>query len=428
MMTYFNKLNYSLIKLNDLNTEEDNLVYNLLYLSYICFFGALFLTNDFFRPYQIFLFVVIPLSIIPIYIDFYRNVAGARRIKFDLSLINPLKTFAVFRSSIFVFACVYGAAISISSIMYPSPSIGWFLDISKYLASILFFLAISSRLTNQSKRDMEILCALICLIVTINAAFNIYLYFIHMPNIYDFTEIRFTPSLGRAPDRYPTTCALTYALFFGIASCLIIQNRTLVGRAIFLGSATVLLFATILTQSRGPLVASFLALTVISFFLSPKMRDIVILIIGLIVSGFLLIPKIGLHSLQRGENARFDVWKKFFALATSRPIFGYGERIEFHVEIINSEIIGHAHNIYLSALIRGGIIAFGALISTLILSLKYAIIYLKSDLNFIPFSAILTLAVAGCVDFDLIVFLSDWQWPSIWFVIALGISSEIKEN
>jgi hypothetical protein len=158
------------------------------------------------------------------------------------------------------------------------------------------------------------------------------------------------------------------------------------------------------------------------------MRDIVILIIGLIISGFLLIPKIGLYALQRGENARFDVWKKFFALATLRPIFGYGERIEFHVEIINSEIIGHAHNIYLSSLIRGGIIAFIALISTLGLSIKYSIDYFKSDLNYIPFSAILTLAVAGCVDFDLIVFLSDWQWPSIWLVIALGISSEIKEN
>ena len=428
MMTYFNKLNYSSIKLNDLNAEEDNLVYNLLYLSYLSFFGALFLTNDFFLPYQIFLFVVIPLSIIPIYIVTYRNIAGTWRVKFDLSLINPFKTLAVFKTKVFISACVYGVAISISSIIYPSPSIGWFLDISKYLVSILFFLAISSRLTNQSKREMEILCSLLCLIVTFNAAINIYLYFIHIHNIYDFTEIRFTPSLGRAPDRYPTTCALTYALFFGIASCLTIQNLTLLGRAIFFGSATVLLSAIILTQSRGPLVASFAALTVVSFFLSSKMRDIVILIIGLIISGFLLIPKIGLYALQRGENARFDVWKKFFALATLRPIFGYGERIEFHVEIINSEIIGHAHNIYLSSLIRGVIIAFGARISTLGLSLKYSIDYFKSDLNFIPFSVILTLAVAGCVDFDLIVFLSDWQWPSIWLVIALGISSEIKEN
>ena len=429
-MNYLNKLNYSLIKLNDLNTEEDNLVYNLLYLSYICFFGTLFLTNDFFLPYQIFLFVVIPLSIIPIYIVTYRNVAGARRVKFELSFINPLKTLSVFRSHIFICTCIFATVISFSSWLYPAPSVGWFLDFLRYLISILFFLAISSRITGCSSRSMEILCAILCLIISINAALNIYAYFLSLPKLESFSVIRLAPSFGRAPDHFPTTSALTYALFFGISCCLAIQSKPIITRIITSICGLMLLSALVLTQSRGPLVASLISLIVIAFSSTPRLRETLIVLVGVIVSGFLLLPNIGMSALQRGENARFEVWSKFLSLALLRPILGYGEKIEFHVEIRNTEIIGHAHNLYLSAFIRGGIFACAFLIASIALSIKYSIKYANYCSNKIPLCAIITIAISGLVDFDLIVFLTDWQWPSLWFPMGLIMASEqkIKEH
>ena len=411
MTTYFNKLNYSLIKLKDLNTEEDNLVYNLLYLSYICFFGTLFLTNNFFLPYQIFLFVVIPLSIIPIYIITYRNVAGARRVKFELSFINPFKTLSVFRSHIFICLSIYATVISFSSWLYPSPSVGWFLDFLKYLISILFFLAVTARIAGKSSRSMEILCAILCLIVTINAALNIYAYFLSLPKLENFSVIRLSPSFGRAPDHFPTTSALTYALFFGISCCLAIQSKAIITRIITSICGLMLLSALILTQSRGPLVASLISLITIAFFSSPRLRAMLIALIGGIISGFLLLPNIGISALQRGENARFEVWQKFLSLALLRPILGYGEKIEFHVEIRNAEIIGHAHNLYLSAFVRGGIVACLSLITVIALSIKYSINYSKFYANQIPLCASIIIAISGLVDFDLIIFLADWQWP-----------------
>lgn len=151
-----------------------------------------------------------------------------------------------------------------------------------------------------------------------------------------------------------------------------------------------------------------------------------VILIGLIASGFLLLPNVGISALQRGENARFEVWGKFLSLAILRPILGYGERIEFQVAIRNAEIIGHAHNIFISALVRGGIAACLSLIATIALALKYTTYYAKINFNFIPLCGIIIISISGMVDFDLIVFLSDWQWPSMWLVIGLAVSTEVS--
>ena len=37
-------------------------------------------------------------------------------------------------------------------------------------------------------------------------------------------------------------------------------------------------------------------------------------------------------------------------------------------------------------------------------------------------------ALTGLFDFELLVFLADWQWPSIWFPIALVISAEMSNK
>lgn len=425
-MISLNNFNYLFIQSINQNVEEDNLVYNLLYFSYIFFFGTLFLTNDFFLPYQIFLFFAIPLSIMPIYISLYRNVAGTRQFKFELSLINPLKTLSVFRSHIFICACIFATVISFSSWLYPAPSAGWFLDFFKYLISILFFLAITSRIAGRSSRSMEIICAILCLIAAVNAALNVYAYFSSLPNLESFSVIRFSPSFGRAADHFPTTSALTYALFFGISCCLAIQRNSIISRIIASICGLIFLSALILTQSRGPLVASLISLIIIAFFSTPRLRETLVILIGLIASGFLLLPNVGISALQRGENARFEVWGKFLSLAILRPILGYGERIEFQVAIRNAEIIGHAHNIFISALVRGGIAACLSLIATIALALKYTTYYAKINFNFIPLCGIIIISISGMVDFDLIVFLSDWQWPSMWLVIGLAVSTEVS--
>lgn len=428
MIPYLTNLNNSVNKSDDLNSEGDNLIYKLLYLSYISFFSALLLTNKFFLAYEIFLIAVVPISMIPAYISTYRNVVGSRRFNLQLSFINPIKTLVVIRSHIFRCACLYAAAITFSSWLYPSPSVGWLLDLLKYFISILLFLAITARILGQSPKSMEIMCTILCVIVSINATINILTYFQALSKLGDFSIIRLTPSFGRVPDHYPTTSAFTYAIFFGISICLAIQSKQIITRIIISISSAILLAGIILTQSRGPLIAAILSLIIISFYLSSRLREILILTSGIIVSGFLLLPGIGVWAIQRGENGRLEVWHKFMSLALLRPFLGYGEKIEFHIALADGQIIGHAHNIYFNALLRGGVIACLALITITGFGLKYSIYFLKRTSSCIPMSSLLTLVIAGLVDFDLIIFLADWQWPSLWFIIGLLISSEVTIN
>ena len=72
---------------------------------------------------------------------------------------------------------------------------------------------------------------------------------------------------------------------------------------------------------------------------------------------FLMTPKIGPAELERLDNHRLEVWARFIRLVGERPAFGYGERLELCVEISDGEILGHAHNIFISAFMRGGVLA-----------------------------------------------------------------------
>lgn len=404
--------------------EEGNIVYKFLCINYVIFYMALFLTNEYFLAYKIFLFAIAPLSLIPLYVGFYPTENGSHKIFCKVSYVNPIRTFMVIKSNIFILASVYGLAITISSAIHPSFSYIWFIDIFKYLISILIFLSISYRISNSSPQSMEILCAVLCLIVSTNATINIFFYVLDLPSLDDWTKIRFFPRFGQSPDHYPTTSALTYAIFFSISSSILIQNKSYITRTITTIICIILLTVIILSQSRGPLIAILITLAIVSFFSSPKVRNSLLLINGLVLSIYCLLPTISTAAFQRGDNNRIDNWYKFLLLAIPRPIMGYGERIEFQVDLQNGQIVGHAHNIFISALIRGGTPACLSFIIIAILCLKYSLIFLKQTSNLIPFSAVLVLLVSGLVDFDLLIFLADWQWPSIWLVIALNITAE----
>jgi O-antigen ligase len=403
----------------------------ILYFVYVIFFGCMFLTNDFVLTYNFFVCVVAPISLLPIC---FSDINDAREIRWHVlkfSFNNPLKTLAPARAQIFFGVLGFGLALILSSSLTPTISLEWFRIFAGYLIAICLFVLITARLLIAFEDFCGAFFTCFCSIVATNAAINIYIYFHALNNLADFASVRLAPSFGHAPDHYFTTAALAYAVAFSGAVGLLVSETNRLRRLIGFLSSIVLFVAICLTQSRGPLLAASVAILVAGLLGWGRSQRWLYVIIPIVAVGiFMLIPEFSKSFILRADNHRIEIWRKFIQFALERPILGYGERILIYLEISDGERLGHGHNIFISALMRGGLFALSGIVFTYASSLAWALKFDLSNHKPIPLALLLTIFLSGLVDFDQIVMLSDWQWPSFWLPLGLALGAEhlVKNN
>ncbi len=397
----------------------------LLYVVYVTFFGLLFLTNEFFLAYDFFLFVVSPVALLPVIIESGGGRGNLSLNDLKFSFLNTFQTLAPARSPIFFGIFCFGLALVVSSTITPSLSLAWFRIFSCYLLAICLFVLIVARLSIVFDDFCGAFFSCFCVIVAINAAINISIYFSGLNHFSDFSYVRMSPSFGRAPDHYFTTSALSYATALAGSAGLLFTEIDWLRRSIGFVSGIVLFIAICLTQSRGPLFASLAAIFVsglVGWRQANRWLYVAIPIIA--ASIFLVIPEFSKSLIARADNHRVEIWKHFIDFALQRPVLGYGQRLIILMKISDGEELGHAHNIFISALMRSGIIGFVIIMLTYAASLSKT---LQLDLRKhkpIPFAVLLTTLIAGFVDFDQILMVSDWQWVSFWLPLGLALGSE----
>jgi len=401
--------------------EADPGVINyLLYLVYVLFFGCLFLTDDLFLAYHFFLYVVAPVALAPVWTKRAVNTGPLKFSDFELSPINPLQTVSPSASPVFCGIFIFGLVLVFSSSVAPGMSFAWFQFFFSCLLAVMLFVLITARLTINFDDFTGAFFTFFCLIAASSAAINIFLYFSHLTNIGDFRVVRMAPVFGLAPDHYFTTGAFGYAIPFAGSVGLFLSEDNKIRRITGFIAGIVLFIAISLTQSRGPLFASLIAI----FFAGlagrgAKERWWYLLTPVIAVSIFLLVPEFSKSLIERADNHRLEIWKKFLDFALERPVFGYGERLTISLEISDGESLGHAHNIFLSALMRGGLLAFASI------ACVYAIGFLRAlrwDLvrkDPVPLAVIMTVILSGLVDFDQIIMIANWQWATFWLSLGL---------
>ena len=184
-------------------------------------------------------------------------------------------------------------------------------------------------------------------------------------------------------------------------------------------SIVILSLALLLTQTRGAFIAFTLSLVIVTVFLNKKFKIASILTLSMLLGSFLMLPKIRNFALVRGDNQRLELWSKFFKIIKERVLLGYGERgfgrgsegepHLFNVVLNSGETIHHAHNIFINAQLRGGLIALFALVYIVIRGFYVSFSCLRMEKNPIPFGSLLMLVIAGSVDFELHIFPAAWM-------------------
>jgi hypothetical protein len=396
----------------------------LLYAAYILFFACLFLTNDFFLAQYFFLCVVAPIALAPFEILRINRRGWLIWPVVRISFYGLHQLLLQMCSYIFVFAFVFGLLIVLSSSMQPNPSFDWFLILLGYFLTIVLFILVSARLATCFENFYEVFIVVLISLATVNAIVALRDYILGLPNIAALLDTRLSPSFGHVPDHYPTSGAMTYATCLVCAGGLMALNTSRT-RKFIAGFCAIILFITLaLTQSRGPLFGALLAIFTGCLFTFKFTRPIILVAPFIAAGSFLMTPKVGARALERLDSMRFDIWRRYLALSYDRLILGYGERIEFLVEISDGEKLGHAHNIFLSSLLRAGLLATLCLIASYGLALIYSLKFAHEYKNPVPAGLITLILLAGSVDFDQIVFLADWQWLSFWMPIGFAIAAE----
>lgn len=396
----------------------------LLYVLNIVFYACLFLSNDFFLAYNELIYVLIPAALLPIEFADYINIGNARIPRVVISFSNPTQTINFCKSWIFLFAVIFCVILAVTTSVTPSFSFEWLQALVAYTFSTAIFVLVTARLATIPDFFGAFFSTL-SLIIALNAAINLYLYFSGLPDLLRFFDIRFSPEFGRVPDHYITSGAMTYATGLVASSGLWSVEKDPFRKTIAIISSILFFACLCLSQSRGSLGGALIA-TVAIFIINKtglsRLCSISFAIAGM--CSFLLLPKIGASAISRGDNYRFEVWKRFLKLTLERPLFGYGERIQILLEISDGQKLGHAHNIFLSAFMRGGSLALISLLLTYSSAVMHTYIAAQKTNNPIPFGLILNAVIVGLVDFDLIIFMPDWQWVSFWLPVGLSVACE----
>lgn len=400
----------------------------ILFFAYLAFSILIFYTQDLLLLNSYFVWVVTPLALIPVKISKINFMCWPLEFSVRLSFENTFNTLRMAYSQIFLALSIFIFAISLSTWMAPYPTAGWFWLFASFAFATICFLLITARLSVEIESFYIKYFCMMSAVVAINALCNELNFFQSLPDFRTFSAHRMDKTLWPVPAAGATAMAFTYGFYCLTSIISSIEVRSRAWRLISGFSAAILFSVVVLTQSRGALGALLISVFLyLSFNFGINWKKLVVFCSALIAAVsvfFTIFPSY----LSRSMGGRDEVWASFLSLILERPVFGYGERIEFWVKNTYGDHLGHAHNLLLSSALRGGIVACVSLFAAFALSFYFISKLAKKKKSYLPLCVMVMLALAGLVDYDLLVMPANWQWMTIWLGLSFCCAAEISDR
>jgi O-antigen ligase len=116
-------------------------------------------------------------------------------------------------------------------------------------------------------------------------------------------------------------------------------------------------------------------------------------------------------------SLRLELWSYFLWMASERPWLGVG--LTFDVSL--GQML-NAHNIILSALVRGGIFAAVTLISLIVVCLYQSLQAWRRGALLVPVALMTSTILATAVDYEIIATSLGWQWLLFWLPVGMCLA------
>lgn len=201
------------------------------------------------------------------------------------------------------------------------------------------------------------------------------------------------------------------------------------GEFVAVAIATSMLFAAVvLTQSRSALMASIMGIG-LAAVLGGRRRQIRALGLGaaVLLVGLWLWTPFFESLVERGAAMRPEVWSHYWQMAQERFWLGYGVSYDIAMVMPDNQNPLSAHNIILSALVRGGVAAALTLFALVLTCLYRSWKAWRETGAVMPFALIAATAVATTVDHEMTATSLGWPWLLFWIPVGMCLGVSVRE-
>lgn len=292
---------------------------------------------------------------------------------------------------------------------------------------IAVFLLITGSMVGAWPRFTDRFFSYVAAAVALSIAINAFIFFRDLDYRYAYTVIayRLTTTIGMPGYSNSTNISATYAVFFvgALATCTDVgalrRHRLIAALAALVVGAGV-----VLTQSRSALVAVAIGILVLAMTRSRRLQYAVAAGAALLLVAIMVSPDIRLALFLRGFSDRPELWASFLDLILERPWSGYGSFSPVGV-VAGGVFVDQAHNLVLSGWLRGGVVAAASMAFILAGGIYWSLSYWRATGNSTVLAVIVTIAVAGMFDYQLMITYPTWPWVTFWLPFGLAVGAEM---
>ena len=343
--------------------------------------------------------------------------------------ILPFARQTLLTSRIFWAVGTYLLAIAVASILNPDIP-NWLLNrIPRMSPMVLYFVIITAFLTVRSRLGFTNFMLLCIAVLVASALINIGWFLAtrsFSPEAPD--EFRLLGNLGMPLTRNATNLSITYAIYCAAAVAMIFDEVALWRRILFGFFGLSLLIGVLMTQSRSAYIALLLSVMLLASSLRRPARMALVgcLAITVFVLLLLLVPPARQVIDARGFSHRPEIWLRYFAMAEHRPFFGYGVSPTIAQVISDGLVVDQAHNIVLSALVRGGLFGCVAMMAMLTQSIYWGYRFWATIRRIAPLCMLVAMTTASMFDYELLASNPSWEWVTFWLPIGVAVGLEMS--
>jgi O-antigen ligase len=386
-------------------TQRQPIVQNL----YIASFCLIYLMNNIWAARTLFFYITIPLALIGLNFNLVRSTL---------------------RHPIFLLATIYFLILIFTSLAAPDVRAKVIADHLLQSIRILLLFVVTADLIQRDNTFLRTFG----LFLSVAAAISV---MINMLAFYDGARLVngsiFTTRLEGVPGANvyynSNVVGVIYAMACVAGASLLASYRLSRWETGVVAISTFILFvATMLTQSRGSILAAIAGLGIIAL-LGANRRQLVWLGLSaaVVLAALLLWTPVVEVMAERGASLRPMVWSHYWNMAQERPWLGYG--LSYDVTLRHhGALLLSAHNIILSAFVRGGVFAAIALLCLILTCLYMAWMAWRANRVVMPVALMVAGVVAAAVDHEMTATSLGWPWLLFWIPVALCLGASVRER
>jgi O-antigen ligase len=190
----------------------------------------------------------------------------------------------------------------------------------------------------------------------------------------------------------------------------------------------VLLLAVLMTQSRGSILGTIAGLAVIAFLAgNARLRLWFAAGAAALVAALALGTPLIEHMIERGPGLRPALWMHHLQLATQSPWIGHGLSFDVSIKEPGGGELSNAHNIFLSAFVRGGIFAAMTLAALVAVCLYRSFEAARRIGVVTPLALMVTATVATSFDYEIAGSSLGWPWLLFWLPVGMSLAAASRE-